>query len=237
MSGFPHRLFTTAIDCGWRAEQIVELHRWCEERHAEVTHVAGGLALINDRWIAHRDFPLDDLDQGIRRRFITPPGTSGSIDVAKELVVHAYADGSGTTADRSSGAGVVVLWPGCQPQLIHENAGLGTNNHAELYAIQRVLRAVPDSSQRICIHSDSEWAMGAAREDSTWNVQANRDLVQAIRMELQTYRSGRVTFEHVPGHAGVLWNEVADRLARAGRLGTEPKFTRKLQRALGSYQP
>jgi len=228
MAGFPGMMLPMALRAGWTELDILDLHEWALAGHNDVTSIVRDLAIIDGRWVHYRGLPLKEINTLISRR------------LDPDLPIHIYADGSGTTADKPSGYGVVVLWPG-EVQLIGESCGLGTNNHAELSAIQRALRAVPDTRQTIVIHSDSEWAMGAARPDSTWNVSANARLVSSLREELRDLRSGpggcRVQFEHVQGHAGVLWNEVADRLARSGRLGEPPKFPRKMQRALEAYQP
>lgn len=127
-----------------------------------------------------------------------------------------YADGSGTTAGKPAGIGVVAYRSGRRPLLISENIGPGTNNRAELMALWRALRCFPDLSQDVWLYSDSEYALGALTQD--WARNKNANLIAAIRQDLDLrHRFGRVRFEHVQGHAKVEGNEVADTLAGLGR--------------------
>lgn len=128
-------------------------------------------------------------------------------------LVIAYADGSGTTAGKVAGIGVVIYEKGQRPLYIAENIGPGTNNVAELRAIWRILKQFPDRDRRIIIYSDSEYAIGSLTLD--WSPQANKELIEAIRADLST-RTG-VMFIHVDGHSGHTGNEIADQLANIGR--------------------
>jgi ribonuclease HI len=81
-----------------------------------------------------------------------------------------------------------------------------TNNRMEMHAILAAIEAMSKPCA-IRIVSDSEWAIGAF---TTWNVKANRDLVQRYRA---ASRGFKVMFEHVEGHSGHALNEWADKLA------------------------
>lgn len=127
--------------------------------------------------------------------------------------VIAYTDGSGTTAGKTAGIGVVIYEKGQPPLYIAENIGKGTNNVAELRAIWRVLKQFPDKSQPITIYSDSEYAIGSLTLD--WSPQANRELIEQIRADLESRTN--VKLIHVDGHSGHEGNEIADALANIGR--------------------
>ena len=146
---------------------------------------------------------------------------------ALEPVV-AYTDGSGTVGDQPAGIGAVVLVPGRAPVLHCSGIGLGSNNRAELVAIMTgavMARGLLDRPRPILVRSDSQWAIGACTRD--WQLRSHRDLVALVRGHLEG-----VVLEHVRGHAGDLWNEVADRLARAGRLGEPPRYPRSVRLAI-----
>jgi ribonuclease HI len=139
------------------------------------------------------------------------------------VIFTAWTDGSGTTADRDAGIGVVVL---CDDQVVCEASspiGLGTNNVAEVRAVGRALalvwRIAGSRRQALTIYSDSEFAIGALTKP--WNLRSNpalTALVAEVRAEVARWPALR--FEHVAGHAGIELNERADVLAvRARRAG------------------
>lgn len=129
--------------------------------------------------------------------------------------IHLWADGSGSVATGPAGAGYVLHYHG--PEERYEGAGVplgqGTNNVAELSAILHGLMAIPEGSRMrpVVIHSDSRYALGVT--EGTMRARANAELVAALRHLLRFF--GQVTYVHVPGHTGVEFNEVADKLAGA----------------------
>lgn len=135
----------------------------------------------------------------------------------------AYTDGSGTTAGKISGAGVVVYEGGVAVLEASRHLGFGTNNRAELYGIGIALAMTDTPVWRplpLLVRSDSEYALDAVtRPTAPFPWAANRPLILRVRAATQ----GRlVTFEHVKGHSGVEGNERADALAKLGRLRTPP---------------
>jgi ribonuclease HI len=133
------------------------------------------------------------------------------------------------------GIGVVVIADG-QRREHGEYLGVGTNNIAELVAIERgvemasVLDAaplrraesvagesgapprVPGSDVRpVHVHTDSGYAIGVLSKG--WRAKANQTLIERVR-KLLAARPG-VKLVKVPGHAGVPENERCDALARA----------------------
>lgn len=124
--------------------------------------------------------------------------------------VIAYADGACTGNPGPAGLGVVIL-DGESRTEISEGLGIGTNNIAELTAIERALEAVPDASRPLVIYTDSKYSIGVL--SMGWKAKANVELVSRLRAHLEK-RPAR--FVHVPGHSGIPLNERADELAREG---------------------
>lgn len=131
----------------------------------------------------------------------------------------AYTDGSGSTAEKPSGAGVSIFYEG---RLVIEASvytGLGTSQHAELSAVEVALDITSTDRLRklfLVVRTDSEYVIRSleAREDPHPKA-PNAELISRMR-EVICDRRGR--FEHVKGHSGVFGNERADQLATLARL-------------------
>lgn len=123
-----------------------------------------------------------------------------------------YTDGACTGNPGPMGIGVVVR-DGERVEEISDFLGIGTNNIAELTAIERALRAVgPERRDRpVYLHTDSSYSIGVLGRG--WKARANADLVARIR-ELAAAFSD-LHFVKVRGHAGVPDNERCDELARS----------------------
>ena len=112
------------------------------------------------------------------------------------------------------GIGVVVI-DGPSRREVGEYLGTGTNNIAELTAIERGLELAEeltggDSRRRVRVYSDSGYAIGLLSQG--WKAKANQELVARIRRRLAEVPN--VEFVKVAGHAGVPENERCDELAR-----------------------
>lgn len=192
-----------AVERGWRRDTLITLHQTMLARNMGVTSKTPWSLFIDGRYMIYSTYTPADVE-----RAFSPTATTDPIE--------AYSDGSGTTMDKPAGIGVVVYRRGEAPELIAENTGPGTNNRAELLAIWRALRAVPDVSVPLLICSDSEYAIGSCTKD--WVPQANAALIRAMRYDLMLRSTVRpVDFKHVPGHRNVEGNEIADKLANVGR--------------------
>jgi ribonuclease HI len=125
-----------------------------------------------------------------------------------------WTDGACSGNPGPMGIGVVVT-EGSWRQEVGEYLGVGTNNIAELVAIERGLEvAAPRlaaGARRVRVHSDSSYAIGLL--DKGWKAKANQELVARIRKALAAFPAP-VTFVKVAGHAGVPENERCDQLAR-----------------------
>jgi ribonuclease HI len=203
MPGLTKDQATQAISAGWQRDALLVLNQCMKDGDDYFKEFVGDYGLLTEAGLLiYTSYTIHDIE-----RAYTPPA-----DQRQEA--QAYTDGSGTTMDKPAGVGVALYRPGCALELIAENIGPGTNNRAELVAIWRALRGVPDVNQRLVVRSDSEYAIGSCTKD--WNPTANRDLIKAIRSDLAV-RHDSVRFEHVPGHRNVEGNEIADRLANIGR--------------------
>lgn len=122
--------------------------------------------------------------------------------------VHVYTDGACTGNPGPMGIGVVLL-SGTDRKEVSEYLGVGTNNIAELTAIQRALELSP-RDRTVVLHSDSSYALGLLGQG--WKAKANQELVARLRQIAAGFRDLRLV--KVAGHAGVKENERCDELAR-----------------------
>jgi ribonuclease HI len=149
------------------------------------------------------------------------PGASAAAAAprAKGPSVIVYTDGACTGNPGPMGIGVVVMAEG-QRKEVSEYLGRGTNNIAELTAIERGLEVVealaretgaPLVERPVLVHSDSAYAIGLLSQN--WRAKANAELVERLRQRAR--RFPQLRFVKVAGHAGVPENERCDELARA----------------------
>lgn len=120
----------------------------------------------------------------------------------------AWVDGACSGNPGPCGIGLVLLDRGARREL-SEYLGVGTNNVAELTAIIRALEEAP-RDRTVIVHSDSSYALGLL--GLGWKPKANQALVERMRDLAAGFSDLRL--RKVEGHAGVVENERADRLAR-----------------------
>lgn len=137
-----------------------------------------------------------------------PPGT-----------VIAFADGSCKGNPGPAGSGALVVLPDGRRATSCLSLGRGTNNIAELTAVELVLDLLDEARvpplQRVALLTDSSYAVGVLSKG--WKAKANTELIGEVRERLSK-RPG-VVFFWVAGHAGVEGNEAADGLANRGVAG------------------
>ncbi len=126
-----------------------------------------------------------------------------------DRTVHVWTDGACSGNPGPMGIGVVLL-SGELRKEISEYLGVGTNNIAELTAIQRGLEALKVRDRPVIVYTDSSYAIGLLSKG--WKAKANTELVLRIRALCAQF--SRLTFHKVAGHAGVPENERCDALAR-----------------------
>jgi ribonuclease HI len=138
------------------------------------------------------------------------PGAPSELGGAVEI----WTDGACSGNPGPMGIGVVVIDGGKRKE--HgEYLGSGTNNIAELVAIERGLTLAVeltkgDRDRQLRVYSDSSYAIGLL--DKGWKAKANQELVARIRKVVA--QIPRLGFVKVSGHAGVPENERCDELAR-----------------------
>ena len=128
-------------------------------------------------------------------------------------IVYVWTDGACSGNPGPMGIGVVVV-AGEKRREHGEYLGKGTNNIAELVAIQRGLEIADElisgRERPIRVYSDSSYAIGLLAQG--WKPKANQALVADLRELVRGYRNLRMV--KVEGHSGVPENERCDLLAR-----------------------
>jgi len=122
-----------------------------------------------------------------------------------------WTDGACSGNPGPMGIGVVAIDGGKRREL-GEYLGVGTNNIAELTAIDRALDlAGADLGKRpVRIYTDSAYSIGVLSKN--WKAKANQELIARMRRRLAGLHD--IEFVKVSGHAGVPENERCDELAR-----------------------
>lgn len=121
-----------------------------------------------------------------------------------------YTDGACSMNPGPMGIGAVII-SGEDRQEISEFLGTGTNNIAELTAIERALQEIPEGQRErtVVVHTDSSYSIGIL--DKGWKAKANTELVARIRGLTKGFPN--LQFVKVKGHAGIPENERCDELA------------------------
>ena len=145
--------------------------------------------------------------------------TRDALAVLKPGTVICFTDGGCKGNPGKAGSGVYIEFPDRRTAAASLSLGLGTNNIAELTAINVALdlleEAAIEPEAEVVVFTDSKYSIGVL--SMGWKAKANRDLILGLRERLKA-RSG-TTLTWVAGHAGVHGNERADTLAGAGVLG------------------
>lgn len=144
-----------------------------------------------------------------------PKRASASIPTARDpTALEVWTDGACSGNPGPMGIGIVVI-DGSWREEIAAYLGIGTNNIAELVAIERgveaSLKRIATTARRVRVHTDSSYAIGLLSKG--WKAKANQDLVARIRRQLAAFPAA-LEFVKVAGHAGILENERCDELAR-----------------------
>jgi ribonuclease HI len=207
-----------ALDGAGRAEM-----KYRETDEKSYRPAAGNLIALDGDGDGGAAEPARDLAAPVRRNArgpARPPALPHKLPGAIEV----WTDGACSGNPGPMGIGVVVLGGGERKEL-GEYLGVGTNNIAELTAIERGLELAVELSKtaaaaaagdargrmrRVRVYSDSAYAIGLLEKG--WKAKANQELVARIRKRVATVPN--LEFVKVPGHAGVPENERCDELAR-----------------------
>lgn len=136
-------------------------------------------------------------------------GKASAKSLPKNAII-IYTDGACSMNPGPMGIGAVII-NGDARQEISEFLGTGTNNIAELTAIERALQEIPLAQRKrpVVVHTDSSYSIGIL--DKGWKAKANQELVARIRTVTSAFDDLR--FVKVKGHAGIPENERCDELA------------------------
>jgi ribonuclease HI len=129
--------------------------------------------------------------------------------------VEIWTDGACSGNPGPMGIGMVVI-DGAHRKEKGEYLGIGTNNIAELTAIERGvdMAGAVSASHRLRVYTDSSYAIGVLSKG--WKAKANQELIAKIKRRLAPLK---IEFVKVSGHAGVPENERCDELARGAITG------------------
>ena len=166
----------------------------------------------------------------VLRRSVDKQEFYSPFDEQYDVVV--YTDGSADL--KSGGYGVVItsndeVVTTFKGSLDLNDYSKPTNNQSELYAIKVAIDST-ENYQKILIKTDSSYSINSLTKwcyswiANGWKTSQggdvlNRDLIEDILKKLRT-TTRIIEFEHVPGHAGIKYNEMADKLANEGRLSS-----------------
>jgi ribonuclease HI len=143
-----------------------------------------------------------------------PDGVTKRAPATGGPAVEIWTDGACSGNPGPMGIGVVVIDDGKRREK-GEYLGVGTNNIAELTAIERGID-LADGGQprRMRVYTDSSYAIGVL--DKGWKAKANQELIARLKRRLAPLD---VEFVKVSGHAGVPENERCDERARGAITG------------------
>lgn len=127
-------------------------------------------------------------------------------------MVQIYVDGSCLGNPGPMGIGVVFARAdNTIDRELSEFLGPGTNNVAELRAIERGLtEALPQRSMQVAVYSDSEYAIGVL--DGSKDARTNLDVIARIQQLMAQFDN--LHLQWLRGHSGNAGNERANKLAQ-----------------------
>ena len=120
-----------------------------------------------------------------------------------------YADGSCFGNPGPAGIGVLLEWKG-RTKEVSRYLGEGTNNIAELTAIEVALEQVKDRGLPVRVHTDSAYSIGVL--SGGWKAKENRELIARVQALMAEFPD--LLLVKVRGHSGDPRNERVDQLAR-----------------------
>lgn len=122
-------------------------------------------------------------------------------------------DGAYSSARDQGGAAVVILHNGEYLTSFNKGFKRTTNNQMEMIAVILSLLCIKKPVDKITIISDSMYVIGCATLN--WKRKKNVKLwskFDAIYNNAKKF-CNNIEFQHIKGHSGNIWNELADDLA------------------------
>ena len=125
-----------------------------------------------------------------------------------------FTDGACKGNPGMMGVGIVIIPDSDNPQkklTFCKNLGQGTNNIAELKAVELALEEVEklNDPRPVIIYSDSQYTVNVLKR---FKITKNEELINDIKAKMLLYEPG-VEITYIPGHQKNIHNELADRLA------------------------
>jgi ribonuclease HI len=161
-----------------------------------------------------------NLNEGTRPVLMKPSPIELGTEDAERLIV--YVDGS--CSSKEGGYGGLFLQNGKVMKVMSGPVPIYpcTSQKAELFAIKMAIEQIEDEA---IIRTDSIYSIKSLTDwinrwlengwiASTGRPVENRELIEEIYYLLKTKS---ITFEHVRGHQGEVYNEMVDQLAKDGR--------------------
>lgn len=118
-----------------------------------------------------------------------------------------YVDGSCIGNPGKCGVAVMVI-ENDEERTYSKNVGHGTNNFAELMAVDYALDILGKTTKKIKVHCDSQYVIGVL--SMNWTPKVNKELITAIKKRLTEYN---IEFYKVLGHSDDRRNKIVDKLA------------------------
>lgn len=147
-----------------------------------------------------------------------------------------YTDGAAKGNPGPGGYGVVLKYKGHRKEM-SEGFRLTTNNRMELLAVIKGLEALKQGGLDVTIYSDSKYIVDAVTKGWLWGWvkkgfkdKKNEDL---WRRFIEAYKTHRVKFVWVKGHAGNIENERCDWLAVKGAESPDLKVDKGYEASKG----
>lgn len=124
-----------------------------------------------------------------------------------------YTDGAYSSLRDQGGVGIVILQDGKKILEYSNMYKRTTNNQMELGAVIIALRVIKSTYESIVIYTDSQYVIGCATLG--WKRKKNVKLWQEFDLQYSRVKElcPNITFEHVKGHNGDMWNEHCDKIA------------------------
>ena len=124
-----------------------------------------------------------------------------------------YTDGSANNLSPEGEGGLAyIIFDGCTHTIRKYSEGIlhTTNNRAEMMAIIKALKTLPDDCE-VDIKTDSSYAILSFLRKGIRRDTKNKDLIELYRKEA---KGKSIRFVKVKGHSGNTYNEQCDKLAK-----------------------
>ena len=121
-----------------------------------------------------------------------------------------YTDGACSGNPGPAGIGIHIIYSDGKIEEVSKSIGHGTNNIAELTAIQVGLEIVKTHQpDKVIIYTDSQYCQGVLSKN--WKINSNHYIILNIKKLMSQFKD--IEIQHIRGHSGHPQNERANTLA------------------------